>query len=89
MVSKVAPNYWYKTPSGLKTKHQLFDHKFLIEPKFSDLPSPTWVNTRCLDPVLYLSPLKILRSRVFHLYSSLILIGLLGNFWLKTVFVLE
>ena len=35
------------------------------------------------------SPLKILRSRVFHLYSSLILIGLLENFWLKTVFVLE
>ena len=34
-------------------------------------------------------PLKILRYRVFHFYSSLILIGLLGNFWLKTVFVLE
>ena len=31
------------------------------------------------------SPLKILWSRVFHLYSSLILIGLLGNFWLKTL----
>ena len=39
--------------------------------------------------VLHPSPLKILRSMVFHLYSSLILIGLLGNFWLKTVFVLE
>ena len=39
--------------------------------------------------VLHRSPLKILRSRVFHLYSSLILIGLLGNFWLETVFVLE
>ena len=39
--------------------------------------------------VLHPSPSKILRSRVFHLYSSLILIGLLGNFWLKTVFVLE
>ena len=34
--------------------------------------------------VLCPSPLKILWSRVFHLYSSLILIGLLGNFWLKT-----
>ena len=43
----------------------------------------------CTKAVLYPSPLKILRSRVFHLYSSLILIGLLGNFWLKTVFVLE
>ena len=39
--------------------------------------------------VLHPSPLKILLSRVFHLYSSLLLISLLGNFWLKTVFVLE
>ena len=49
------------------------------------------VHCTCLEDgtVLCPSPLKILRSRVFHLYSSLILIGLLGNFWLKTVFVLE
>ena len=46
-------------------------------------------NLNMHNTVLCPSPLKILRSRVFHLYSSLILIGLLGNSWLKTVFVLE
>ena len=51
-----------------------------------------WKHSRAdniANSVLHPSPLKILQSRVFHLYSSLILIGLLGNFWLKTVFVLE
>ena len=75
----------------------IYDSGTMLKPKvchetgllFSVLCRDTsWLDS-FINTVLHPSPLKILRSRVFHLYSSLILIGLLGNFWLKTVFVLE